>query len=111
MSNENLKDRYPNSSLVKAGLPPIADIDPWLHRETPINEERLKRMGDDLEDPMAASEGHKKTLLGCRELHDEVIRLQKDRDALCQYIAKDSWLREGWRELSDLLKSKISGWI
>ena len=70
---EKLKELYPNSLQVKAGFPPNADLDPWVHTEQPLSPEWLAQVGEELEDPMAESEGHKKTLRACRRLYDEVM--------------------------------------
>jgi hypothetical protein len=52
--------------------------EPWEHRKEPLPEGRLKSIGEALEpgEVLAASQGHKKTLRVCRELHDEVMRLR-----------------------------------
>ncbi|KKN58913.1 hypothetical protein LCGC14_0547150 [marine sediment metagenome] len=53
------------------------DLESWSHKNEPINVEYLQDIGDALIDPMAASVGHKNTLRVCRDLYDEVRRLQE----------------------------------
>lgn len=63
-----------------AGGASLGDSDllaPWVHTTAPITDERLIAMGVALEMCLAASEGHKKTVRGARELHDEVMRLRR----------------------------------
>lgn len=53
-------------------------IEPWKpEHHKPIPKERLAVMREALQNPMAASEGHKKSLRGMRELLDEVERLRR----------------------------------
>lgn len=50
---------------------PIGDLEPWEHGAEPLDELTMIEIGDALEDPMASSEGHKRTLRVCRRLWDE----------------------------------------
>jgi len=69
------KENYPNSLMVKSGLRPIADLEPWVHNDS-LSDHDIRLMGKELEDPMAHSEGHKKTLRVMRQMWDKINALQ-----------------------------------
>jgi len=58
-------------------------LEPWVHDEEPLDPARFEEWGHQLENPMAASEGHRYTLRCFRRLWDEAKRLS-DLVATCQ---------------------------
>jgi hypothetical protein len=70
------KENYPNSLAVKTGYTPIGDLEPWTDKDSIPTEERLVKAEQELEDPMAYSQGHKNTLRFARVLMNLIRKLQ-----------------------------------